>query len=244
MSFETCCQTLPPPSPVGAGGPASINNTISPRMRSRAASELRTSTPCRAETPRAAWSSHALPPRALFSPHCFDIGQRLQNAMRSFISDHAAVEAGPICGQPTLPAPSGAHLAWPRESPHKGSAPFPIPEAISALSAAFAPGMGITRTPAAIAARTNSQTGIRKRRRARIADHRDPASLLQQSDQLHRPRLFIVLVIADGGGGNFEWFSSFCVWRVSSQAIRSTPFNTRSARSVMSSRLPIGVATR
>src|SRR6266478_5139985 len=40
-----------------------------------------------------------------------------------------------------------------------------------------------------------------------------------------------------------SWFRSFCVWRVSSQAIRSTSFRMRSARSVMSSRLPMGVPT-
>src|SRR6267378_7243824 len=39
------------------------------------------------------------------------------------------------------------------------------------------------------------------------------------------------------------WFRSFCVWRVSSQAIRSTSLRMRSARSVMSSRLPMGVPT-
>ena len=37
--------------------------------------------------------------------------------------------------------------------------------------------------------------------------------------------------------------SSFCVWRVSSQATRSTLRKTRNARNVMSSRFPIGVAT-
>src|SRR6267143_4347272 len=40
-----------------------------------------------------------------------------------------------------------------------------------------------------------------------------------------------------------KWFRSFCVWRVSSQAIRSTSLRMRSARSVMSSRLPMGVPT-
>src|SRR5580658_2307621 len=37
--------------------------------------------------------------------------------------------------------------------------------------------------------------------------------------------------------------SSFSVWRVSSQAIASDSFRTRSARSEISSRLPMGVAT-
>src|SRR5262245_53358140 len=41
-----------------------------------------------------------------------------------------------------------------------------------------------------------------------------------------------------------RWSSNRLVWRVSSQAIKSTSFNTRSARNVISSRLPIGVATR
>src|ERR1700744_6266980 len=41
-----------------------------------------------------------------------------------------------------------------------------------------------------------------------------------------------------------KWPNSLAVWRVSSQATRSTERRTRSARRVMSSRLPMGVATR
>src|ERR1700722_6431373 len=46
------------------------------------------------------------------------------------------------------------------------------------------------------------------------------------------------------GGEIAKWLSSFWVWRVSSHAMRSTSLSTRSARKVMSSRLPMGVATR
>src|ERR1035441_8089289 len=41
-----------------------------------------------------------------------------------------------------------------------------------------------------------------------------------------------------------KWLSSFCVWRVSSQAMRSARLSTSRARRVMSSRLPGGVETR
>src|SRR4030042_4668483 len=40
-----------------------------------------------------------------------------------------------------------------------------------------------------------------------------------------------------------KWVRSFRVWRVSSAAMRSTSLRTRRARRVMSSRLPMGVAT-
>ena len=48
------------------------------------------------------------------------------------------------------------------------------------------------------------QPRIREGRRSRIADHGDPAPLLQERYQLQRSRLFVVLVVTDGRGGNVE----------------------------------------
>ena len=63
--------------------------------------------------------------------------------------------------------------------------------------------------------------------------------------EFFRAAAFVMQVVADGGLGQCcSGASSLPVWRVSSQAMRSTERSTRSARRVMSSRLPMGVATR
>ena len=61
-------------------------------------------------------------------------------------------------------------------------------------------------------------------------------------DSSWRPSLWACRLII--GVRRPKWVSSFCVCLVSSAATSGTDSSTCTARSVMSSRLPIGVATR
>ena len=59
------------------------------------------------------------------------------------------------------------------------------------------------------------QPRIREGRRTRIADHCDPAPLLQERYQLQRSRLFVVLVVTDGRGGDAKVIQQLlCLARV------------------------------
>ena len=117
------------------------------------------------------------------------------------------------------------------------------PDAESAATAAFGPGIGSTRIPASIAARISASPGSETvgvpasdtsatSSPARIRETRVGAL----RDSLWACRLVVGVRIACRA-------SKWAVRRVSSAAITATPPRIRSARNVMSSRLPIGVAT-
>jgi len=118
-----------------------------------------------------------------------------------------------------------------------------IPEAARAARTALGPGTGSTRTPASMAARISNPPGsetvgvpasdtsamLSPRCRRSTSAFAFPASLCSC-------RLVVGVEIA--------WRASRCaVRRVSSAAMTATSRRTRSARTVMSSRFPIGVAT-
>ena len=77
-----------------------------------------------------------------------------------------------------------------------------------------------------------------------IADQGDRRAAAQPLDQFVGARPLVMLVIADRRRGNAEMVEEQSGVGVSSQAISDDSLRTRSARIVMSSRFPIGVATR
>ena len=78
------------------------------------------------------------------------------------------------------------------------------PEATSALSAALAPGMGMTATPAAMASAVEPASGIADARHSGVGDHGDAPAGLERLDQLGGTLVLVVLVAAHGGGGDLE----------------------------------------
>ena len=132
------------------------------------------------------------------SPHRLHVGQCLQNAMRSLIDDQG--EASHASGQRFQLRPPRAWLGRQKSC---------IEEAIRIQAG------GDQRSKRGIGSGDRNdrdacrhrrahqvQSRIREGRRTRIADHCDPASLLQEGYQLQRSRLLVVLVVADGRGGD------------------------------------------
>ena len=86
--------------------------------------------------------------------------------------------------------------------------------------------------------------GVGDQRGAGIGDERDGGALGEPCQQLGPGLGGVVVVIGRERGGDGVMVESLRVTRVSSQAIRSAAARTSSARTVMSRRFPIGVATR
>ncbi|PKN58100.1 MAG: hypothetical protein CVU56_07470 [Deltaproteobacteria bacterium HGW-Deltaproteobacteria-14] len=119
----------------------------------------------------------------------------------------------------------------------------PTPLALMAVVRALAPGIGTTGKPAAVTSRTKRWPGS--------LTPGVPASLTSAkrspaSSRAIAPAALRASVWASwrSSGARTPWWShNTRVTRVSSHRIRSTERSTRIARSVMSSRFPMGVAT-
>src|SRR5512145_797123 len=118
-----------------------------------------------------------------------------------------------------------------------------MPATERAAVSAEAPGTGTTVTPAALASRTSMKPGSESAgvpaSVTRATDR--PASSWRSSSGPRRAMLCAKYDVV--GVWMSKWASRARVRRVSSQAMTSTSRSTRSARSVTSSRLPMGVAT-
>ncbi len=146
-------------------------------------------------------------------------------------------------------ASTAASTAW-RSAPLAGRKPVKTklppctsPAALSAASALLGPGSGTTGWPAAVAAATSTAPG------SLMAGV--PASLMKATDSPAASRCSTCAAAscslcacrASSGLLKPRWRSNCALTRVSSQATASTRPSTCTARSVMSARLPIGVAT-
>ena len=125
----------------------------------------------------------------------------------------------------------------------KRSAPR-SPATLSAASAALAPGTGTTRWPAACAAATSTAPGSEIAGRPGIADVGDAFAARQAAEHGLRRLTLVVLVhreqrLVDAPDDAAARRSRACLRRRPHRRVASTWI----ARSVMSARLPIGVAT-
>jgi len=135
-------------------------------------------------------------------------------------------------------------LALAGGKPTKTKASVGSPDDTRAASTALGPGIASTRIPAASAAWTSRNPGS-ETAGVPASDTRamePPSRSFSTSAPALRCSLCSCMLVV--GVRISKWCRSFAVWRVSSAAIRSHSRSTRSARSVMSSRLPMGVATR
>jgi len=95
------------------------------------------------------------------------------------------------------------------------------------------------------AERNEAVAGVGHERHPRVAHQRDSRALLQRHDQFRRAGQLIVFMVADERLVNVVVIQELLTYGACPRRqFLSTSFRMRSARSVMSSRLPIGVPTR
>ena len=96
-----------------------------------------------------------------------------------------------------------------------------------------------------MAASGDLAAGIGDAERARVADNRNPRLSGERCGELHSPARLIVHVVADRRGANVEVVQQLlCLKRILAGDLVDKDRSTRNARSVTSSRFPIGVATK
>ena len=138
----------------------------------------------------------------------FEIGKRIEQAVRRFVKDQCA-RSFALAWAARFSSFVRRAPAFSGRNPRNSNSSAGRPEAISALTAALAPGMGKTGTPAAMASRTSHEPGSLTPGRSRVRHERDGLPGLYVLDQFRGTGAFVVLVATDGFFLDLEMIEKF-----------------------------------